>query len=164
MKNVDYTQAAPIFLEKLAHDGIFLNTPGNTMTIGWGSIGTYWGKPTVVVMVRPQRDTYHRIVEAGNFTVSVPVNADMKAQLAFAGSASGRDTDKFQGHGLTAAPAQAVSSPIVKECGLHFECVIRYSQTLTGDAMDPSVARQYPAEDYHTLFYGEIVACYRTDD
>ena len=30
--------------------------------------------------------------------------------------------------------------------------------------MDPSVARQYPAKDYHTLFYGEIVACYRTDD
>ena len=165
MKNMDYVQAAPILLDRLAHGGVFLSTPGNTMTIGWGSAGVLWGKPTLTVLVRPQRDTYHRLLDAGEFTVSVPVHNDLKDQLIMAGTLSGADTDKFSGRGLTALPAQKVSAPVVAECGLHFECVIRSMQPLTGGNMDPAyLSRYYPGGDFHALFFGEIIACYTTDD
>ena len=81
-----------------------------------------------------------------------------------AGTASGRDVDKFSGHGLTAIPALKVDAPIVAECGLHFECQVRLTQEMTADRMDPSVLRTaYPQGDLHTMFFGEILACYETD-
>ena len=34
---------------------------------------------------------------------------------------------------------------------------------MTGDRMDAAViARCYPARDFHTIFFGEILDCYRT--
>lgn len=165
MRDIPFNEAAPLLIDRLDHGGVFLSTPGNTMTIGWATVGTMWGKPILTVLVRPQRDTYPRITEAGNFTVSVPLPGTLLKELAFAGTASGRDTDKFSGHGLTALPAQKVSSPIVGECALHFECVTRCAQDLSGDDMDEDVLnRAYPLRDFHRLFYGEIVACYRTDE
>ena len=88
---------------------------------------------------------------------------DMRAQLAFAGSRSGRDVNKFEGHGLTAAPAQAVNVPIVAECELQLECepmgrVAFQADQLPGDVL----ARFYPTQDMHTLFLGRIVKCYLT--
>jgi len=164
MREIPYNEAAPLLIDRLAHGGVFLNTPGNTMTIGWGSIGVYWGRPVFVALVRPQRDTYPRIQEAGQFTVSIPLGDDLKKELAFAGTQSGRDVNKFEGHGLTAVPAQKVACPIVQECALHIECVTRYAQTLDGVGMDAKILNHaYPEQDFHTLFYGEIVACYRTD-
>lgn len=169
MKHISYLEAMPEVAKKLAHGGVFLNVGGetpNTMTIGWGWMGPCWGKEIFAVLVRPQRHTYEMIKKAGEFTVSVPTDAEpMRKELAFAGTASGRDGNKFEGHGITAAPAQKVGAPIVAECGLHFECRILLAQDMTGDRMDSSVKEScYPAEDYHTMFFGEIVDCYRTKE
>jgi hypothetical protein len=38
-------------------------------------------------------------------------------------------------------------------------------QDMTGDQMNALMHDKcYPADDYHTMFFGEIVECYRTDD
>ena len=64
----------------------------------------------------------------------------------------------------TAVP-QRVSAPIVAECGLHFECKTLLTQDMTGDQMDDEIIRlDYPERDFHTMFFGEIVDCYTTDD
>lgn len=153
-------------MEHLSHAGAFLSVAGdtpNTMTIGWAWIGWCWKKPVFAVVVRPQRHTYGLIQRAGEFTVSVPTIREMNRELAYAGKASGRDEDKFAGHGITAAPARHVGAPIIAECGLHYEMRTLLTQNMTGDRMDAAViARCYPARDFHTIFFGEILDCYRT--
>lgn len=167
MREISYLDALRETTERMANGGVFLTVGGsapNTMTIGWGAVGFYWRKPVFTVVVRPQRHTYDILKREGAFTVSVPTADPLKAQLGFAGTKSGADVTKFDGHGLTAIPAQVVDAPIVKECGLHFECVVKLIQDMTPDKMDAEVLDScYPARDMHTMFFGEIVACYRTD-
>ncbi len=168
MKELNYTDVMGYTTEKMSKGGVFLTVPGepaNTMTIGWGWIGYCWKKPVCVVAVRPQRHTYDLIKKAGCFTVSVPTDPALTKELAMAGTQSGRDIDKFEGHGLTAVPAQQVNAPIVQECGLHFECRTVMNGFMMGDTMDAEILKRcYPENDLHELFFGEIVACYATDD
>lgn len=168
MKKISYLDVMGELTEKMSGNGVFLNVGGeqpNTMTIGWGWIGYCWNKPVFVAVVRPQRHTYEMLKAAGEFTVSVPTVNALKKELAFAGTKSGRDVNKFDGHGLTPVPAQQVGAPIIAECGLHIECKTLLTQDMTGDRMALSVAdRCYPERDFHTMFFGEIVDCYRTDD
>lgn len=168
MKEIHYLDAIRTTTEHLAHGGVFLNIGGekpNTMTIGWASVGWLWNKPVFMVLVRPQRHSYDMLLCAGEFTVSVPTANPLRKELAFAGTASGRDCDKFSGHGLTALPAQVVNAPIVGECGLHFECRTLLTQDMTPDRMAAEILDgSYSARDFHTLFFGEILRCYTTDE
>lgn len=168
MKEINYLDALRTTTEHLARGGVFLNIGGerpNTMTIGWASVGYMWNRPVFTVLVRPQRHSFEMIRRAGEFTVSVPTRNPLRAELAFAGTKSGRDLDKFDGHGLTALPAQAVRAPIVGECGLHFECRTLLTQDMTPDRMDAELVNGiYAPKDFHTLFFGEILKCYTTDE
>ena len=168
MKEMNYNDIIGIMNEKLANGGIFLTANGdkpNPLTIGWAYMGTSWRKNIFIAMVRPQRHTFELIEKTGEFTVSIPTNNPLKEQLAFAGTASGRDVDKFEGHGLTAVPGQKVGAPVIGECGLHIECKVVSKQYLAGEDMCPDVKdRCYPLGDYHMLYFGEVVACYATDE
>lgn len=168
MKEINYLDTVRLTTERLANGGVFLTVkgdPANTMTIGWGSVGYAWNKPVFTVMVRPQRHSFEMIRKAGEFTVSVPTVNPLKDELIFAGTKSGRDLNKFDGHGLTAVPGQKIDTPIIGECGLHFECRTLFEQDITPDTMVPELANgTYKANDFHTLFFGEIVACYTTDE
>lgn len=165
---MDYTQGMTQLAQRLADGGVFLTSGSdqpNTMTIGWGTVGVVWGKPMLVVLVRKSRHTYQKIVESGCFTISIPTKNPLKRELQFAGTESGRDVDKFYGHGLTAVPGKTVKAPIIPECGLHYECEIRYDQDMDSARLDETMLRRfYPHDDFHTVFYGEIKACYSTDD
>lgn len=168
MKDMNYSDVIGTINERLAGGGVFLNAAGdvpNTMTIGWAYMGTSWRKNIFIAMVRPQRHTYELLEKTGEFTVSVPTVNPLRAELGFAGTASGRDVNKFEGHGLTAAPARHVNAPVVSECGLHIECRVVSRQLLAGERMDADIRnRSYPESDYHMLYFGEVVACYSTDD
>ena len=152
---------APVLEERFQHGGAFLSVPGpNTMTIGWGGTMTFFGKPCLLVAVRRSRYTWPLLEAARRFTVSVPLH-EMRAELAYAGTRSGREGNKFEGHGLTAEPAQRVDAPIVAECELHMECVVRAAFDMRESAIDPTVlARYYGDRDLHTLYVGEVLACY----
>ena len=167
MKEIPYTDAMAVAMQKLTHGGAFLSVAGptpNTMTIGWASIGFFWNRPVLMAVVRKSRHTLGLLEAAGVFTVSVPTKNPLKAELAFAGTASGRDVDKFSGHGLTPARARTVDAPIVAECALHFECRVRLTQDMTPDRMDQAVLKTaYPRGDLHTMFFGEILRCYEAD-
>ena len=167
MKEINYKEAMEMTTAHLSDGGVFLNVGGdkpNTMTIGWATIGYVWKKPVMMVVVRKQRHTWKLIADAGEFTVSVPTKNPLREELTFAGTQSGRDYDKFDGHGITAAAAQKVNAPIVNECGLHFECKTILQQDMDPAMMDEMLkSKIYPREDYHTMFFGEILACYTTD-
>ena len=134
----------------------------NTMTIGWGSFGFAWGKPIFTVMVRPSRYTYDLIEKSGEFTVSLPTTEAMKQALVLCGTKSGRDINKFDAAGITTIPGQNISTPIINCTGIHYECKIVYKQPMSPDSLDAKLQSAcYPASDYHTLYYGEILAVYQ---
>lgn len=169
MKPITLDQAAPQFIQALQSGGAFLNVQDaggrpNTMTIGWGQPGVVWGKPCVTVLVRPSRFSHHMLEENAVFTVSVPVPGEMGDALRLCGRESGRDGDKFAKAGLTAKPAQKVDGVIIGECPLHIECRVVYKQEMMPALLDPAIDNSaYASKDYHTLYYGEVLAVYQAD-
>ena len=66
----------------------------NTMTIGWGELGTLWNKDVITVYVKPCRYTYEFMEADDYFTVSFFDEAYRK-DLSYLGSHSGKDEDKL---------------------------------------------------------------------
>lgn len=130
----------------------------NTMTISWGTFGIMWGKPVVMVMVRPTRHTWTFINEATDFTVNW-LPDEKKDALRVCGSKSGRDIDKFRECGITPVKSQSVESPIIAESILTLECRIIYRDNLKPENfIDRNIINFYAANDFHGLFYGEVTA------
>jgi flavin reductase (DIM6/NTAB) family NADH-FMN oxidoreductase RutF len=156
----DYTAET---LQALAHPGLLVvsldkrNRP-NAMTIGWGSMGIFWGEPIFVVPVRESRFTYRCLEYTRDFTVNV-LPRKLAELATFCGTVSGRDHDKFAEAGLTAAPGLRVKSPIIEECVLHYECEVVHSNDVLPKALAANLKnRAYPKGDYHRLYFGRIVA------
>ena len=72
----------------------------NSMTIGWGGMGTMWSVPAVFLFVKPSRYTSEIIKKHDEITVSFYPEEGRKA-LSVMGTISGRDHDKVKESGLT---------------------------------------------------------------
>lgn len=166
MHHVDYHSISGRAMKQI-EDGAFLVVQSadklNVMTIGWASIGFIWGRPMVTVLVRKSRYTFSIIEKASEFTLSVPL-VDMKKELAFCGSNSGKKVDKIKKCNLELFPGEKVRTPILNIPGFHFECKIVYKSPLDPAMLIESYKHLYPEKDHHTLYYGEIVYCYSTED
>jgi flavin reductase (DIM6/NTAB) family NADH-FMN oxidoreductase RutF len=166
MKDLNYMSIAEDAMSKIKK-GAFLTVKAaealNTMTIGWATIGFIWQKPIMMVAVRSSRHTFGIIEKALDFTVTIP-SGDMGKALAFCGTKSGRDADKFKMCNLETANSRDVASPIIKVPGIHYECKIVYKSAMNAAFLDKEYDKIiYPLKDYHTHYFGEIVACYETE-
>ena len=166
MKDVEYMHVAEDSINKIK-EGAFLTVKSgnalNTMTIGWATFGVVWSKPIMMVAVRSSRHTFGIIEAANDFTVTVPAG-DMRKETAYCGSKSGRDVDKFKMCNLETTNSRQVISPIIKTRGRHYECKIIYKSAMDPANFDKTYdSSLYPKKDYHTLYFGEILACYETD-
>lgn len=166
MRYVNFQELSQDLLNQLVK-GAFLTVKSddkvNTMTIGWGTVGYMWNRPVMMVPVRYSRYTYKLIDNATSFTVSIPIAKDLKKELAFCGSKSGRDIDKINACGLTLEAPQSVGidAPIIGECELQIECKIVYKQPMAPDQLSHQIIEaQYKNGDYHVLYYGEIMNAY----
>lgn len=160
------------FTENLEKGMRFLHTQGafltvksgekiNTMTISWGNVGYEWNRPIFTILLRKSRYTHDLIENSDDFTVSIPLSKNLKNALAVCGSKSGRDIDKFKECNLTLDKSQNVDTPIIGECELHYECKIVYKQEMNPQLLSKDIVKSsYADGDYHTLYYGEIVATY----
>lgn len=129
----------------------------NPMTIGWAQVGIIWGRKIMSVMVRPSRYTYHCLELTQDFTVCAPYLSQAKA-VAFCGSKSGRDFDKFAACDLTAQPSETVKSPGIAECGLIYECRVVNHADFVPEHLLPQVNEDcYSSGDYHRIYFGEIM-------
>ncbi len=135
----------------------------NTMTIGWATIGYIWQKPIFMVAVRDSRHTFTLLEKTDNFTVTVPAGDEYDKAVVFCGTKSGRDFDKFKQCDLLQKQAKCVESPIVDIPGIHYECKIVYKSAMDNAFLDNNLEKLYPNKDYHTLYFGEILACYETE-
>jgi flavin reductase (DIM6/NTAB) family NADH-FMN oxidoreductase RutF len=171
MKKVqmDYADAMKLTTEVLGSYGALLvarNKAGkpNVMTIGWAVCGIIWGRPMMLVLVRPSRHTHQFIDEADSFTVNIPP-PEMADVATYCGTVSGRDADKFKEKKLTPVRGKQVSSSYIDECVVHFECRIVHKNRVHPQHLAPEIVTEcYPQGDYHTIYYGEIAGCYRNED
>ncbi len=170
MKIVNYLSIAEEVIQQIKSKGAFLLAKSkndekiNVMTIGWASIGYMWSKPIMTVLVRKSRFTHHIIEKATSFTVGIPTD-DLIEALNFCGTKSGRDFDKFKECKLSVIPAQKVDTPIVGISGFHYECKIVYKSEMNPNFLCKEYKEDvYADNDYHTFYFGEIVACYKKNN
>ena len=167
IQEIGYNENLKEMLDQINKGAFLTVTDGertNTMTIGWGNVGVVWSRPMFMVAVRYSRYTYGVLEKAKDFTVSIPIKKDLKKALAYCGSYSGRDVDKFKECSLTPKKGRKVASPIVSDCELHYECKIVYKQAMEPATLDEDIKNRYYANnDYHVLYFGEIVDCYLTE-
>ncbi len=144
--------------------GDFASRTFNAMAVGWGSIGTMWGKPFAQVVVRPGRHTRGFMENYDTFTLcAFPERYRPAVQLL--GTKSGRDRDKIAESGLTPVAASQVAAPSFAEAELVIECRKIYWQDMQpANFLDPGIAKNYPQMDYHRIYFGEIVAVTGTEN
>lgn len=152
-------------MENFTKRGAFLTVKGedgvNTMTISWGYIGFSWRKPYFVAMVRPERYTAEFLQTAKDFTVSIPYGDNMNEAIQICGTNSGENIDKEKEAKVKFRIANKVESPVIDNCNMYYECEISYVDKINGAQLPDDINEEvYEKEDYHYMYYGEIVDCY----
>jgi len=130
----------------------------NTMAVGWGALGTLWGKPFAHVVVRPTRYTHEFMEQYDTFTLCAFPEKHRKA-VQLLGSKSGRDGDKIAESGLTPIASAKVAAPGFDEAELILECRQIYRGKVDPRGfLDKDIDKNYPQKDYHSIYYGEVLA------
>ena len=114
--------------------------------LGWKMFASF-NPPMVAIGIAPARFTHELIEKSGEFVLAWP-GEDLADATISCGTTSGRDRDKWDATGLTAAEAELVSAPLIPECIANLECRVTGSLQ-TGD---------------HTIFAGEVLRTWMTDD
>ena len=144
----------------------------NAMTIGWGGIGTLWGRTALTVYVAEKRYTKEFMDNSEYFTVMSFDVKDSKV-LTYMGTKSGRDEDKAQALGLHTAYTEN-GTPYYTEAAMVIECKIMYAapfdpQYFKSDAPKRMYARSaegrsqgenFPA-GIHSMYIGEVVNAWK---
>lgn len=130
----------------------------NAMTIGWGALGTLWGKPTATIYVRGDRYTHKFLEKCPYFTIMK--FADDKV-LDYMGTHSGKDGDKAAAVGLHIVYTKH-GAPYYKEATEVIECRTMFARPFSKDGYRDAVPRDFYADpsthgNVHTEFIGEIV-------
>lgn len=164
LQKYDFKQFAPEIFSFFL-DGMLL-TAGtkedcNTMAVGWGGLGTLWGRPVCTIYVRPTRHTLGFLEREDYFTLSV-LPEEMQDKMNYCGQVSGREVDKIKECGFTVEQA-AGGAPYIGEARLVLVC-----KKILWNDIDPAQivypeddAKNYPLHDYHRVYVGEIVEAWK---
>lgn len=133
----------------------------NTMTASWGGLGVLWGKNVATIYIRPQRYTKEFVDEQAYFTLCF-FGEEYRDALKLCGSKSGRDVDKVNACGFTAAAAEC-GAPYFEQAKLVLVCRKLYADALKPERfLDRECdTRCYPQHDYHTMYVGEVIEAYQ---
>lgn len=160
---------------KALRGGVLLTTHAhnkiNTMTISWGTLGIDWQTPIFTAFVRENRLTRSYLDANPQFTVNIPFELRDLRTLSVAGSTSGRYMDKITELGLHLEEPEKISVPGLREFPLTLECVVIYRQPQEGRLIPEEIRDTYHPQhidsyapglnrDFHTAYYGAIVASY----
>jgi flavin reductase (DIM6/NTAB) family NADH-FMN oxidoreductase RutF len=95
----------------------------NIITLAW--VGTINSDPPMVsISVRKERYSYNLIKEKGQFVINLATKK-LTRTTDFCGVKSGRDIDKFSEMKLTPEKASKVDVPMIQECPVNLECVVK---------------------------------------
>jgi len=104
----------------------------NVLPIAWG--GIVWGSPPMLALeIGSAHYSTPFIDREGNFTVNIPRSSQV-VEADYCGLVSGKkDPDKPATCGWTMVPSSQISSPLIAECPLNFECrVVRKVEVGSG--------------------------------
>ncbi len=118
----------------------------NAITIAWSTVVSRQ-PPLVAVSLATTHYSTEIIEKSGDFIINVPC-ADHLDELMYCGRHSGRDGDKFEPAGITAAPGEKVATAYIKEFPARLECSLHKAITV-GD---------------HTLFIGEVRGAFAEEE
>jgi flavin reductase (DIM6/NTAB) family NADH-FMN oxidoreductase RutF len=111
----------------------------NIITLAWA--GTVCSEPPMIGLgIRQTRHSHKLIEDSKEFVVNIPTAKILK-ETDYCGVTSGKDADKFAETKLTKEPAEKVKPPLIRECPVNIECILKDRLPL----------------DAHDLFLGEIV-------
>ena len=134
----------------------------NAMTIGWGGIGTLWGRTALTVYVAEKRHTKEFMDKAEYFTV-MAFDVEHSKVLRYMGTKSGRDEDKASALGLHTAYT-ANGTPYYTEAEMVIECKIMYAAPFDPQKFKSDVPKRmyanFPA-GVHTMYIGEVVNAWK---
>ena len=141
----------------------------NTMTLGWGTMGTIWGPPKrgkqiLEVFVRENRYTADVMLRNDYFTVCF-FPEEKRQDLGYLGMTSGRDVpDKIQNTTLT--PKSLGNAVGFEEAQLTFVCKKIYTHKMLHEEVPEDVRNKLYANGnpIHYVFMGEIVDVFGTID
>lgn len=161
---VDFTYRSKATLTAMKSRGLLLTSVSrdgkpNAMTIGWGLLGTIWRKPIFLTLVRPARFTHKLIEETGEFVVNVPT-AKMADIVNYCGTVSGSTHNKFSEKKILIVPGTKVKVPSIVGCPVHYECKVIYKLKINPSTLFGDIKELYKDGEYHTLYFGEILATY----
>lgn len=131
----------------------------NTMTVGWGGFGFFFGKPTVLFGVRPSRFTFH-LTEGGD-EISLSVLPPGDSALSYCGTHTGKAGDKAAAAGLTALTLPGGGMGFSEaEAVISGRTVYSIPMSAAGFRDRSIVARWYKDGDFHTIYVAEILGIY----
>ena len=134
----------------------------NAMTIGWGGMGTLWGRnrPVVTVYVAPKRFTHQFMEKSRYFTVMQFSDINV---VQYMGKHSGRDGDKAKALGLNVAYTKN-GTPYFKEVDAVIECEVMYAAPFEEKNFRNDVPKKtysnFPA-GIHSMYIGEVVGVWK---
>jgi len=145
-------------------NGWFLLTAGdystgdfNSMTVAWGGFGSMWRKPFAIIVVRPTRFTFGFLEKYDSFMLCAFLE-ELRENIRFLGSTSGRSRKKIAESGLTPVASEIIKSPGYAESNLIIECRKIYWQDMNPENfINAEIHQKYPEKDYHRIYFGEIV-------
>lgn len=173
-RDVDYQEYAGQIVSAIPK-GVLLTTKAegrvNTMTIGWGALGTNWSVPMFEAFIRLHRHTVSLLDKNPEFTVNVPLGDFDRKIVGFCGNHHGDEVDKVGELGLTLVDSRKVDVPGIAQLPLTLECKVVYRQPQELDLYTPDVReRFYPQDvdgravganrDPHIMVFGQIVNAY----
>ena len=141
-------------------DGLVLVTAGNkdrynTMTIGWGSLGTLWSKSICNVYVKKNRYTHNFMDTNECFTVSF-FDKQYQKDLTILGTKSGKDVDKVSLTSLT--PLYKNNIVYFKEAKYTLVLKKIYTHNFNINAIPTELKdHYYSVEPEHTMYVGEVI-------
>lgn len=164
---MNYIEDLKPFLQGLNNKGVLLtsgNEKPNTMTASWGFLGVMWGKNMLVTPVRPSRHTHNIVKDTAEFCISAPLDENYNKVLSFCGTKSGRDFDKFKELNLATVKCNKINTVRPEGKFLHVECKLVYTNSIIKDRLPLDIVdKWYKDNQYHTMYYGEIVDVYTTE-
>lgn len=117
----------------------------NLITLEW-FMRTSIQPPMFAISIGHTRYSYDCLESFRYFNLVFP-SAEMKALMSFAGSTSGRDTDKMAHPMATNIPGKLNKLPVLTDAVANFECEV-VTQVRSGD---------------HTIYVGEVRYCWEGD-
>jgi flavin reductase (DIM6/NTAB) family NADH-FMN oxidoreductase RutF len=118
----------------------------NIITLAW--TGTVCSKPPMLALgIRSKRYSHKLIENSKEFVVNIPT-AKILRETDYCGLTSGKDIDKFSKTKLTEEIAVKVKPPLIRECPVNMECILKDRIPL----------------GTHDLFLGEIVQVHIDQD